>query len=582
MTISPISAEATDFPPRVIRRLWWGAALFFVLGLMLFLFVRGIIRIDEGRYAETAREMIAEGGTAWEMRLMGVRYYEKPPMTYWLSAASMNVLGVGAAASRVPLLISILVTLSLCAVWTRRQWGKVAAKWGTIVLGASLGMVIGMSILLTDPLLVMFFTATCFLLFETYRSDGTGRRWPWLLAAAGAALGGVLTKGFVAIVLPGAILVAWLLWERRLRDLWRWSLLPVGIAFLGTLALVLWQIEIHNPGFNFQFIIQEHLQRFTGTRAIQGHPEPFWYYLPVLIAFAFPWSFFTLRAIRGMRTHQDLKGDSFSRFLLMWAGIVFLFFSVSSGKLMSYILPMMPPVLLLLARRGVLPARVDSDVKDRRQWNLGAFLPMLAPVGIAVFCVLARTQWVRMKMGPPTWISLLPAGILLLIWGWVLLRGYWKTLPGLLLVVAGGYLSFAFLTTSLAGPGFLAGLKIHDEFYQEVENVVGPEDVLVLCHQYDPAVAFSLERIPWMYFIRNELGSGMDMEPNLPNIYQDPKPLYLTMELEPDRTYYAVASLHHRERMEEAGIRFAPEPVVQDQALGLFEFLPPHKDLFGG
>lgn len=574
MTIPPPSAEFPGSASKTARPLWWSVGLLLVLAAGLLLFARGLSRIDEGRYAETAREMIVSGGDFWQMRLMGVRYYEKPPMLYWMSAASMKIWGVADATARLPLLLSVVVTLALCYRWARREWNLAAARIGLATLLSSTGILVGMSFLLTDPVLVMFFSATCFFLYEAYR-PGEGRRRRWLLAAAVAAWGGVLTKGFVAIVLPGAILFFWLLWERRLRDLWRWSLIPIGLLFTATLAAVLWHIEQHNPEFNYRFIVQEHFQRFLGTRAIQGHPESPLFFIPVLPALLFPWVFFVPRAIRGIRTNGDLKNDSFSRFLVVWAVAVFLFFSASSGKLMSYIMPMIPPMGLLIMRRGLLPVRSAADSVDRRLWAIGASLPLLCPVAVAVFWALARTGVIDDSFGPPPWALVTPvvAGLGILVWVWI--RGLWKTVPGLLLAAATAYATLAILLSPLAGPDFLAGIEDDRVFYREVARQVGPGDELVLCKKHNPALAFYLGRVPWMYRVDNELAAGMQMEPGRPGIFQNYSELKAAMSADPGRIYYAVLLPEHAEKLVQEGLRFFPGILARDREMVLVRFMTP-------
>ena len=556
------------------RRMAWAAWLLLVLAAGQFLFARGLSRRDEGRYAETSREMIIPGGNFWEMRLMGVRYYEKPPMIYWMSAASMKVLGVHGAAARVPLLLGMLATLGLCYHWARREWGRDAAVASTMVLFSCVGFILGMGILLTDPVLVMFMTAACLFLFEAYRPGGprTGR---WLLAAAGAAWGGVLTKGFIALVLPGAILFFWLLWERRLRDLWRWSLLPIGFLFVAALGTTLWQIEQHNPDFNFRFIVQEHFQRFAGTREIQGHEEPFWYYLPVVIALLAPWVLFLPRALRGMRIHRDLKTDSFSRFLVVWAAVIFLFFSASSGKLISYLMPLIPPMALLIARRGLLPGRSDADAVDRRLWTLGAILPLVAPLGLLVFWALAHWGLIAEDFGKPYGAVLAPLVLGLGIWAWVWMRGHWKTLAGLMLVMGAALVSLGTLFSPLAGPGFLVGLNDSTDFFLNVKRQVADTDELVVCNKHYPAMAFYTGRLPWMYRVSDELADGMKMEPGLPGIFTSATALNAQMSSDAGKKYYAVLLKEHRSALNIQGLRFDPEVLAEDRELVLLRLIAP-------
>jgi 4-amino-4-deoxy-L-arabinose transferase-like glycosyltransferase len=568
-TTEPLpAASAAD------RRLWRTAWLLLALAAFLFLFVRGLSHRDEGRYAEVAREMIAPGGDFWQMRLMGVRYYEKPPMLYWASAVSMKLFGPTAAAARLPLLIGMAATLALCFRWSRREWGAEAARVGAAVLFTCTGFIVAMSFLLTDPLLVMFFSATCLFLFEAHR-PGADRPGRWLLAAAAAAWGGVLTKGFVAIVLPGAILFFWLLWERRLRELWRWSLIPAGLLFFAALAAVLWHLERHNPDFNYRFIVQEHFQRFVGSRRDQGHPEPFWYFVPVLPALLCPWVLFIPRAIRGILAGGDLKHDSFSRFLVVWAAAVFLFFSASSGKLMSYIMPMIPPMALLIARRGVAPVRSSADVVDRRLWSVGAFLPLLCPVGVAVFWLLARAGALGDDFGPPSGVVLAPiaGGLSVLAWLWI--RGHGKTPAGLLLAMAIAYVALGFLFGPLAGRDFLVGLRDNRAFCRDAARLVPPGDEVVLCNRHIPALAFYMDRVPWLYRVDDELTDGMLMEPDLPGIYDVAGAMNKAIRADSRRNFFAVVDKEDFEELWLQGLRFGPEILAEDRQLLLLRLRTP-------
>ena len=538
------------------------------------MFARDLSRRDEGRYAETAREMILPGGDFWEMRLMGVRYYEKPPMIYWLSGAAMKVLGINGAAARMPLFLSMLATLVLCHRWTRREWGADAAAIGTAVLGSSLGFLLAMGILLTDPVLVLFITATCLFLYEAYR-PGRASSWRWVAAAAVAALGGTLTKGFIALLLPGATVFFWLVWERRLRELWRWSLLPTGILFLGALGAILWLIEQHNPDFTWRFIVQEHFQRFAGTREIQGHEEPFWYYVPVFLVLFCPWTFFIPRAVRNLRAQHDFKNDSFTRFLGVWTGVVFLFFSACSGKLITYIMPLVPPVSLWIARRGLLPLRSTDDSVDRHLWNLGALLPMLCPLGVGVFWALARSGLIADDFGMPREIVVLPILAGLVVWGWLEWKGHWKHFSGLFLLATTAFVALFVLFSPLTGADFATGLNDSSTFFREVGRRVSPSDELVICNKHMPAIAFYTGRIPWMYRVTDELADGMKMEPRLPGIFTTASALNAAMRSDSGKNYYAVLLKEHRSALVLQGLRFDPEGVVEDRELILLRLIAP-------
>jgi 4-amino-4-deoxy-L-arabinose transferase-like glycosyltransferase len=160
----------------------------------------------------------------------------------------------------------------------------------------------------------------------------------------------VLTKGLIGILIPAMVIGAWIIvlgeW-RMLKTLY----LPSGLA-LFLLITAPWHILVGmvNPEFYQFYFIHEHFQRFL-TR-VHGRYKPFWYFIPIVLLGMFPWSVFLPQAIkhsipsswRERHEHRD------ALFLMLWAGLVFLFFSASSSKLVPYILPVFPPVALLIGR----------------------------------------------------------------------------------------------------------------------------------------------------------------------------------------------------------------------------------------
>jgi 4-amino-4-deoxy-L-arabinose transferase-like glycosyltransferase len=117
-------------------------------------------------------------------------------------------------------------------------------------------------------------------------------------------------------------------------------------------------VSIANPEFYQFYFVHEHFQRFL-TR-VHGRYQPFWYFIPILALGLFPWSLFLLQAVKHNvpTTWRERHEHRDALFLLLWAGLVFLFFSASSSKLVPYILPVFPPLALLIGR--YLAAAWDS------------------------------------------------------------------------------------------------------------------------------------------------------------------------------------------------------------------------------
>jgi 4-amino-4-deoxy-L-arabinose transferase-like glycosyltransferase len=495
----------STFQPDERRRLMLVLALLAV-AYGLFLFWRGFFDPDEGRYGEIPREMVANGN--WmEMRMMDFRYYEKPILSYWLTAPAIAALGAHDWAARLPLLLPLLGTLWLLLGLVRRHWPREQHAPALLVAFSTIGLFSQFGLLMTDTFLVFWFALTCVALFEAYAAGATPaqRRNGLLLTAVAGALG-FMTKGAVAIVLPGAALFVWLLWERRLRQLWTWWLLAAAALFLAILVPWLLWLERHNPGFIQYFVIDEHLSRFTGTRSAQGHPEPFWFFLAVTPVMLLPWTLFAVRAVaRGWGRH-----DSLTRFLVCWAVLVIVFFSVSSGKLMSYILPAFPALGLLLGRWGVGEPAAGTS-RDTRHWRLGLAGPLLV---LAAFALLWVVSWFQLLpeqipqiSGAGAWFFL---PLALAVW---FARRALRSLAGVGLLVATALLLIALLCSPLTGLNTNVRMHLNNSIlYKQFAAQLRPEDQFVMFFDYRPALVFYTRRQPVIFQFKNELEYGMNAE----------------------------------------------------------------------
>jgi 4-amino-4-deoxy-L-arabinose transferase-like glycosyltransferase len=315
---------------------------------------------DETRYAEIPREMLAARDLVVP-RLNGVPYFEKPPLLYWVNAASLRLFGETPWAARLPTRLAGAATMLLVVLAARRKGGRGGLAAGVFFLAAPMGFLFSRTNL-TDGLLTLFFTATLLAGREAVLRREGGRAWMTMSALAGAAAaGGFLTKGLVALVLPGAILLLWSLATRRLEPLARALLLaPAPLVFLALAAPWFFLVEQRHPGFLDFFFIREHLQRFATKTA--RRPGPVHYFVPVFLLGFLPGLPFFLSGIR-----RAWRRDSESFFFLLWFAVVFVFFSLSQSKLPPYLFPAIPAAAVLAAR-GLPP---DGS---RRLWIAQALL----------------------------------------------------------------------------------------------------------------------------------------------------------------------------------------------------------------
>jgi len=289
---------------------------------------------DEGRYAEIAREFFALGD--WLIpHLNLLPYLEKPPLVYWLTGFCFQVLGYSEAAARLPAAASALAGLFLAYGLGRALWGPLAGVLGALILATAAGYVALGRLLTLDMTFSLFLNLGIGLGYLALSRERP-RLWPWAYGALALA---VLAKGPVALALAGLIWSTWVMVSRRA---WRplaqpWSWLLLAAITLPWFVYVQWRF----PEFFRFFILEHHLGRFL-TPVI--HPEPLWYYGPVLLGLLLPWTWLLPWALKAGGRWRDPD----FRFLIIWAGVVVVFFSLSRGKLAPYILPALLPLALLL------------------------------------------------------------------------------------------------------------------------------------------------------------------------------------------------------------------------------------------
>jgi 4-amino-4-deoxy-L-arabinose transferase-like glycosyltransferase len=323
------------------------AILLFILYLLLYiapLSIRPMIMPDEPRYAEIPREMLASG--KWlSPTFNGMPYFEKPSAAYWPAMVSMKYLGENPFAARLPYALATGLSALLVFLLARRMRrdDAVFPLLATAVF-LTTAEVFGIgTFAVLDSLFALFLTGTMLSFHCAWTETSILKRQLFMLLAGLCVGAAFMVKGFLALLLPGAAIAFFLLWMRD----WRAFLTLPWAALAGFLALALpWALAQHSaePDFWMYFILVEHLGRFTGDGA-ERHPQPFWFYIPVLLGGLLPFTVFAYSIVKG-----GLKLDwraSANRFLAAWIIIPFIILSISSGKLGTYILPLFPALTLL-------------------------------------------------------------------------------------------------------------------------------------------------------------------------------------------------------------------------------------------
>jgi 4-amino-4-deoxy-L-arabinose transferase len=345
--------------------------------------IRPLVVPDEARYAAIPSEMIQTG--EWTVpHLAGVRYFEKPVLGYWMTAISFLVLGEHAISVRLPSALMSGLTIAMLLLFVRRWTGRwdLAALSGLVLATCAAPVIFGTTALLDAPFAALVtMTVVCFYLGWRSRDH---QRLGWLIAAGVACGAAFLVKGFLAIALPGMILVPWLAWSHRWRDLLTLPWIPAAAA---AATAIPWSIAVHRaaPEYWDYFFWVEHIQRFAGGEIAQ-HAEPWWYFIPILVAGLMPWIFAAPLIMIGLARRGF--GSAESRLLVCWAILPLIFFSVSSGKLPTYILPCFPPIAAMIAIGLVEYFSVSEKCRQPVHFIPGLVLIGIGAVGVAAAFLL--------------------------------------------------------------------------------------------------------------------------------------------------------------------------------------------------
>ncbi|MFN0124254.1 MAG: glycosyltransferase family 39 protein [Blastocatellia bacterium] len=407
---------------------------------------------DEPRYTEVAREMFLSGD--WiTPRIGGLHWFEKPALTYWLSAAGFSIFGVTEFGARV--FIALLAFFGAGALYLSGATLRSKTRGylcATVLLSSGLWIGFGRAATFDLPLAVcMELALLCFFHYESGGAQARNRPAIWWYSCCFCLGLAVLAKGLVGIVLPGIIIGLYLLLTG---GLFRFLKNPAPIAMgavVFTLTAALWygpMFRRHGHEFWQEFFLAHHFQRYLTNK--YNHPQPFYFFPAVAVLGCLPWSFYLFPALaklpgviraswHGAKSNLAEPNlaepnliDRLRLFLWIWALVPVLFFSFSGSKLPGYILPVFPALAMLIGLEleqalenhgfswpGILNmflllvagiyllrgGSADLRLAGNHHLILGGSLGLIATVGLFLF-FSRRSRLVA---------YLLPAGITLLI-----------------------------------------------------------------------------------------------------------------------------------------------------------------------
>lgn len=487
------------------RALLWAIFIVFCLNWFYTLAPRTLIPSDEGRYAEMAREMAATGD--WiTPRLNGIKYFEKPPLQTWMNALTFKAFGLGEWQARLWTGLTGFLSLLLVAYTGRRLFNARVGIFSGMVLASSYMWFASSHFNTLDMGLSAMMTLSLCALLIAQRDQATPtERRNWMLACwAGMALA-VLSKGLIGVVLPGAVLVLYTLVSR---DWAIWKRLHLGWGLLLFFAIATpWfvLVSLKNPEFPRFFFIHEHFERFTSK--IHRRTGPIWYFIPILILGIMPWLGVLVQSLWRARHEQAAKNFKPRRMLLIWAGFIFFFFSISGSKLPSYIMPIFPALALLIGC-------YLQNIRGKMLFWSTAFIALLCAIGLAYSHKVAGLTDVPFEMPLyqtyAVWITATAAtGLIGSLLALLLVRKRLKDWAILVLATT-GLISMQLVMFGHEPLGEYAAGTLH---LPALRAELRPDTPLYTVGKYEQALPFYLQRTMIPVVFKDEQEFGLEQEP---------------------------------------------------------------------
>jgi len=512
--------------------------LFIILGV-LFGFMLGVFPLhvpDAARYAEIPREMLATGDFITP-RLNYLKYFEKPPLFYWIQVISLKAFGINIFAAN---LANALMALFCCfAVYFtgnqlyERRSGLLAA----VILATSV-LFFAMGRFTTLDLAFTFFLSSALFFFilgnnslaisapaltSSNKSLFSKSDWYMWLMYVNVGLA-VMTKGLIGIIFPGVIIFLWIIIFHEWRNIKSYR--PLSGLVLVLLIAAPWHVALYlrHPEFPYFYFIEQHFLRYFTVYA--GRVQPWWFFSVVLIGGFYPWIMFFGQAItfhlrqcregqssllpqeqRLQSTQQHRKN---AIFFLLWAVLIYVFFAFSNSRLIPYMLPIFPPMAMLVGNYFA----AQWEQKNNPSLGLGFYVLALTNVvlGIGLLLLYFVGGYAPVKM-PSATMPINIVVVALVIGGGILSAvSYYRYGVARGFIVQGSVM-FLLLLSSVPLIGYIVAQKTTLPFATFIKARLQPQDEVASFHNYYQDLPYYLERRVTVVDYRGELEFGMTHQP---------------------------------------------------------------------
>lgn len=491
---------------------------------------------NEAFYAETPRVMI-ETGDYVSPSFNDKPRFNKPPLTYWIVAVSYQIFGVSEWSERLPIVLAAITLIAAAFVIGRVVWGTQTGLWAAIVMATLPRFLMHSRRTSIDVFLSLFMGLT--LMFFVLSELRPARRKLWLCLMYASVGFGFMIKGPVAVVLPCAAFLIYLLIERRLRDIGK-MMIPTGLVIFSGIVVPWYVLVYQKHGWAYigSFILNENISRYTDEG---WGPRRSFFYVGTMIGDLFPWSvlligavvFLVFRRKFGERVFGAANdppvttGDSdsaYARLMAIWTTVIVGFYSLSRNQQDQY---MMPTYVAASVLAGALisaylsnAASTVSNAASTVRWLFLASGTLLAAVGGALFYINSRSSNLDLAGVGATGTILLIGGLATAIFA-ILHKRELNAYSQILAITA---LMWVFVLVVL--PDFERYKPVR-ALSEAIAANAGPDAKVGYYRYTAPTMVFYLRRPALEYFHEEEILQ----------LFADAKPAYMIM---PESEYEAI------------------------------------------
>ncbi len=526
------------------RRTLWLLLLALVVIWFGNLEYRKLIKPDEGRYAEIPREMVVSGDWVTP-HLNDFKYFEKPPLQYWATAVAYEVFGEHQWTSRLWTALTGFLGILLTGFVGMRLFGREAGLYAALILCSSMLYVLMAHVNTLDMGVTFFITLGIFSLLLAQKEQAIPFRRNWMILAWAAMALAVLSKGLMGLILPGAALFLYSIFNRDVAVWLRMHWFSGLLAFFAVAAPWFVLVMQANPEFFQFFFIHEHFERFLTK--VHSRYQPWHYFVPIILFGMLPWTVLMFDAL--LRTWRggvaEARRFSPERFLLVWVVFVYVFFSLSSSKLPSYLLPMFPALALLMGKQ-------IAEMSARRLfWMIAPVLPLLLVLlfGLGPLVNQQSENPVQHEMYSAYADWLMVAAVIWLVGTGVALYGIRRGKVGASLAV----LALASLLAGqigITGYNTIARERSGYPIAEAIASQIKPDAPFYSIENYEQTLPFYLKRTFILVDFKDEMAFGIQQEPQkwIPDITT------FVQRWNNDKEAYAIMPLRVLPELEKKGL----------------------------